>query len=495
MTGPAHIFDKPNRYIGKPEPRADAARLLQGRGSYVDDKKLPRMAHAAFVRSPHAHAKILSIDTEGARAATGVVAVYSGEDLAKHVTPYVGTLTHLAGLRSMPQHPLAVDVARWQGEPVVMIIATSRALAEDACELVYVDYDELPVAVDSETALDTGTPIIHPELESNLAWERDVVAGDIDAAFAAPDVHVVEREFRFGRHTGVTLETRGTVCDYDPSENKLTVYYSGQAPHMMQVIFSKHLDLPEENIRVISNDVGGSFGIKIHTYGDEIATAAAAKLLKRPVKFIADRFESFLTDIHARDHIVNAKMGITQAGTIVGIDFDDLTGIGPFSMYPRTSAIECNQVLNLTGAPYVMENYRAKGRVVFQNKTLMCQYRAVGHPIAMAIADGLLEDAARKIGMDPVALREINLMADDSYPRTSATGMKLDDLSHKRALRKLTELMDYDGLRKAQAMARNQGVYRGIGFVSMVEGYQPQPNVLWYWRRAYCVSRWRNCAP
>ena len=470
MTGPAHIFDKPNRYIGKPEPRADSARLLQGRGSYVDDQKLPRMAHAAFVRSPHAHAKILSIDTQEAGAATGVVAVYSGEDLAEHVTPYIGTLTHLTGLRSMPQHPLAVGVARWQGEPVVMIVATSRALAEDACELVYVDYAELPAAVESETALDTGAPIIHPELGSNLAWERDVVA-----AFAAPDVHVVEREFRFGRHTGVTLEARGTVCDYDPSENQLTVYYSGQAPHMMQVIFSKHLDLPEENIRVISNDVGGSFGIKIHTYGDEIATAAAAKLLKRPVKFIADRFESFLTDIHARDHIVNAKMGITQAGTIVGIDFDDLTGIGPFSMYPRTSAIECNQVLNLTGAPYVMENYRAKGRVVFQNKTLMCQYRAVGHPIAMAIADGLLEDAARKIGMDPVALREINLMADDSYPRTSATGMKLDDLSHKRALRKLTDLMDYDGLRARQTLARRRGVYRGIGFVSMVEVTNPSP--------------------
>ena len=475
MTGPAHIFDKPNRYIGKPEPRADAVRLLQGRGSFVDDQKLPRMVHAAFVRSPHAHAKILSIDTQEARAATGVVAVYSGEDLAKHVMPYVGTLTHLVGLRSMPQHPLAVGVARWQGEPVVMIVATSRALAEDACELVYVDYAELPAAVDSETALDTGAPIIHPELESNLAWERDVVTGDIDAAFAAPDVHVVEREFRFGRHTGVTLEARGTVCNYDPSENKLTVYYSGQAPHMMQVIFSKHLDLPEENIRVISNDVGGSFGIKIHTYGDEIATAAAAKLLKRPVKFIADRFESFLTDIHARDHIVKAKMGVTKAGRIVGLDFDDLTGIGPFSMYPRTSAIECNQVLNLTGAPYVMENYRAKGRVVFQNKTLMCQYRAVGHPIAMAIADGLLEDAARKIGMDPVALREINLMTDDSYPRTSATGMKLDDLSHKRALRKLTDLMDYDGLRESQTLARKKGVYRGVGFVSMVEVTNPSP--------------------
>ena len=308
MTGPAHIFDKPNRYIGKPEPRADSARLLQGRGSYVDDQKLPRMAHAAFVRSPHAHAKILSIDTQEAGAATGVVAVYSGEDLAEHVTPYIGTLTHLTGLRSMPQHPLAVGVARWQGEPVVMIVATSRALAEDACELVYVDYAELPAAVDSETAVDTGAPIIHPELESNLAWERDVVTGDIDAAFAAPDVHVVEREFRFGRHTGVTLEARGTVCDYDPSENQLTVYYSGQAPHMMQVIFSKHLDLPEENIRVISNDVGGSFGIKIHTYGDEISTAAAAKLLKRPGECSAIGFGSLLTNNHARDHIGSAKM-------------------------------------------------------------------------------------------------------------------------------------------------------------------------------------------
>lgn len=475
MTGPNTIFDKPNRYIGQSSPRADAARLLQGRGRYVDDITLPRMLHAAFVRSPHAHAKILTIDTDDARKSEGVMAIYTGAEMAQYVTPYVGVLTHLAGLRSAPQYPMAVDVARWQGEPVAMVIATTRAAAEDACELIMVDYDELPAAVDCETALDPDAPVIHPEFGSNLAWERTVETGDIDAAFAAPGVNVVEREFRFGRHTGVTLETRGTVCDFDPAENQLTVYYSGQAPHMMQVIFSKHLDLPEENIRVISNDVGGSFGIKIHTYGDEIAAAVAAKLLKRPVKFIADRFESFVTDIHARDHVVNARMGVTADGTIVGIDFDDLTGIGPFSMYPRTSAIECNQVLNLTGAPYVLENYRARGRVVFQNKTLMCQYRGVGHPIAMAVADGLVDDAARLIGMDPVDIRRKNLMADDSYPRASATGMKLDDLSHQKALNKLTELMDYDGLRQDQADARAKGIYRGIGFVSMVEVTNPSP--------------------
>ena len=478
MTGPllrSDLFDRPNRYIGQPSPRADAARLLQGRGRFVDDVTLPRMVHAAFVRSPHAHARILSIDTDDGRAMPGVVAIYTGADLAAHVTPYVGVLTHMAGLRSAPQHPLAIDVARWQGEPVVMVIATSRALAEDACELVMVDYDPLPAVLDTEGALAPDATLVHPDFKSNLAWERHVTAGDIDAAFAQPGVRIVEREFRFGRHTGVTLETRGTVCDFDPSEQKLTVHYSGQAPHMMQVIFARHLDLAEENVRVISNDVGGSFGIKIHTYGDEIATAVAARLLRRPVKFIADRFESFVTDIHARDHLLRARLGVTDSGTIVGIDIDDMTGIGPFSMYPRTSAIECNQVLNLTGAPYVLENYRARGRVVFQNKVLSCQYRAVGHPIAMAVADGLVEDAARLIGMDPVALRLRNLMADDSYPRTSATGMKLDDLSHQAALRKLVQIMDYDALRVDQIAARAKGIYRGIGFVSLVEVTNPSP--------------------
>lgn len=475
MTGPATIFDKPNRYIGQSTPRKEAQRLLQGRGRYVDDITLPRMLHAAFVRSPHAHAEILSIEAEAARALDGVVAVYTGAELAQHVTPYVGVLTHLAGLRSAPQYPMATDVVRWQGEPVVMVLASSRAVAEDAADLIEVDYAERPAATDAETALDPDAPVIHPEFGNNLAWEREVSTGDIDAAFAQPGVHIVTRTFRFGRHTGVTLESRGTVCDFDPSENQLTVHYSGQAPHMMQVIFSKHLDLPEEDVRIIAHDVGGSFGIKIHTYGDEIAVAVAAKLLARPVKFIADRFESFVTDIHARDHVVQARMGITDSGRIVGIDFDDLTGIGPYSMYPRTSAIECNQVLNLTGAPYVLENYRARGRVVFQNKTLMCQYRAVGHPIAMAICDGLLEDAARKIGLDPVDLRLKNLMADDSYPTTSAAGMKLDDLSHQKSLRKLVQIMGYDALRKDQEQARAQGIYRGIGFVSMVEVTNPSP--------------------
>ena len=228
-------------------------------------------------------------------------------------------------------------------------------------------------------------------------------------------------------------------------------------------------------MRVVAEDVGGSFGIKIHTYGDEIATAVAAKILKRPVKFVADRNESFLSDIHARDHTVRAKMAVTDTGKIAALAFDSISGIGPYSMYPRTSAIEMNQVLNLTGAPYEIENYRARGRVVFQTKNMMCQYRAVGHPIAMAVCDGLPEDAAAKIGLDPVEMRRRNLMGDDSYPRASAAGMKLDDLSHHKAIVTLTDIMDYDRLRSDQSAARGTGVYRGIGFCSMVEVTNPSP--------------------
>ncbi len=475
MSGPKLSFDQPNRYIGQPVPRADAQRLLMGRGRFVDDMQAPRMVHAAFLRSPVAHGRIVSLDVAAARRMPGVVAVITGADLVGVVEPYVGVLSHLAGLRSAPQMPMAVGRVRWQGEPVAMVLAQSRAEAEDAVAEIHLDLEDLPAATDMERALDPDAPVIHPEFGSNLAWTRTVNVGDVDAALKGQDITIVEREFRFGRHTGVTLEARATLVEYDPAEDQLTVLYSGQAPHMMQFIFAKHFGMLEENVRVISQDVGGSFGIKIHTYGDEIAAAAAARMLGRPVKFVADRFESFMTDIHARDHAVRGRMAVSRAGHIVALDFDDVTGIGPYSMYPRTSAIEANQVLNLTGAPYVVPNYRATSKVVFQNKTLMCQYRAVGHPIAMAICDGLLEEAAAAIGMDPVEIRRRNLMRDDSYPRTSASGMKLDDLSHQKALEKLVEMMDYARLRENQARLRQQGIHRGIGFVSMVEVTNPSP--------------------
>lgn len=466
------VLDRPNSYIGKTVPRPNLERLLEGRGRYVSDMTLPRMVHVVYVRSPYAHARIVGIDAEAAKAVPGVVAVVTGAELAKVCSPWVGVLTHLKGLKSAPQYAIAVDKVHWQGEAVVAILASSRAIAEDAAELVDIEYEELEPVTDMTTALDPDTPVIHPELGDNLAWEREFEAGNVDEAFAGAD-ELIEAEFVFGRHTGVTLEPRAVLADWNAGSKRLTIHQGTQAPHMVQNLAAKHLDLTEAQVRVICEDVGGSFGIKVHMYADEMATYALSKLLRRPVKFVADRLESFNTDIHARDHRCKGKIGVKRDGTITAFEIDDLTGIGPYSMYPRTSAMEANQVVNLIGAPYVTQNYRARARVVFQNKNVMCQYRAVGHPIACSVTEGLVDLAAARIGMDPVEIRRKNLVPDDAYPCASPTGLKFEALSHHTALNKITEMMNYDALRAEQAELRKKGIYRGIGFASFVEITNP----------------------
>ena len=465
-------LDRPNSYIGRSVPRPNLQRLMQGRGQYVSDVVLPRMAHVAYVRSPHAHARIVKITTDAAKKSPGVIAVVTGAEIAKVMTPWVGVLTHLKGLKSAPQAPIAVDRACWQGEAVCAVVANTRAEAEDACELVEVKFEELPPVTDPEVALDLKTPVIHSSLGDNLCFERKLDVGAVDKAFAESDV-VVETTFRFGRHTGVTNEPRSIVADWNEGEQRMTVYQGTQAPHMMQNLFAKHLGIAEHQVRVLTKDVGGSFGIKVHTYADEMATVALSKLLKRPVKFVADRIESFVTDIHARDHRIKAKIGVSKDGTINAFEIDDLTGIGPYSVYPRTSGIEANQIVNLVGGPYKCPNYRAQARVVFQNKNVMCQYRAVGHPIAVAVTEGLVELAAAKIGMDPLELRRRNLIPDDAYPTQSAAGLKFELLSHHEALAHLDSMMNYAGLRAEQKKLREKGVYRGIGFASFIEVTNP----------------------
>jgi carbon-monoxide dehydrogenase large subunit len=465
-------LDRPNSYIGRSVPRPNLARLTQGRAQFVSDIVLPRMAHVAYVRSPHAHARITAIDSAVAKKAPGVIAVVTGAELAKVITPWVGVLTHLKGIKSAPQNALAVDRACWAGEAVVAVVARTRAEAEDACELVQVAYEELPAVTDAETALDPKTPVIHPELGDNLTFERKHEAGNPDQGFRDAD-EVVETTFHFGRHTGVCVEPRAIVADWNPGEQKLTVYHGTQAPHMMQNLFAKHLDLAEHQVRVITKDVGGSFGIKVHTYADEMAVVALSKLLKRPIKFVADRIESFVTDIHARDHRIKARVGVKRDGTITAWEIDDLTGIGPYSVYPRTSGIEANQIVNLTGGPYTCPNYRARARVVFQNKNVMCQYRAVGHPIATHVTEQLVEMAAQKIGMDPLEIRRRNLIPDDGYPCAAPSGIKFEQLSHHSALANIDAMMDYAGLRKEQARLRENGIYRGLGFASFIEVTNP----------------------
>lgn len=465
---------QPGVHVGRPLPRPNAKRLLAGRGNYVTDMKLPRMLHAAFVRSPFAHARIARIDVEAARAAPGVALVATGEDLAKLCTPWVGTLDHFKGMKSEPQRPLPLDRVTWSGQAVVAVVAATRAAAEDACELVEVEYEELPILADLDMALAPDAPRLVEGFADNLCFHSAIESGAVDDLFTSA-AHVVEADLAFGRHTGVTLEPRAIIADYDASEHALTVHHGTQTPFQFQDLYARHYSIPEARVRVAAPDVGGSFGVKLHVYHEDMAVVGLSMLAGRPVKFVADRLEAFVSDIHARDHRVRAKAAVDADGRILAMAVEDETGIGAFSTYPRTSAVEGNQVIRLIGAPYRLEAYRADLKVVFQNKTQTSQYRAVGHPIACAVTEHLVEKAAATTGLDPFAIRERNLIPDDAYPCQSLTGYKFEKLSHEGCLAKLRPLMDYDRLRAEQAELRRRGVHRGIGIAAFVEITNPTP--------------------
>ena len=476
MTDPTHqpwIFG-PNSYIGRTVPRPNAKRLLSGRGTYTDDIRLPRMVHVAFLRSPLAHAEIRSIDTHAAQQVDGVVAVVTGHQMANWCTPWVGTLTHLAGLKSAPQHALAIDRVCWQGEPVAVVAAESRAQAEDAVAQIVIEWNPLPAVTEPIAALEARSATIHPSLGDNLAWRGEVTAGDVTHAYANAAA-VIEETYGSNRHTGVCPETRSIVADFNAEDEQLTVYQSTQAPHMMQSLFAKHIGLEEHRVRVICKDVGGAYGIKVHAYPDEFCTVALARMLARPVKFVADRYESFHSDIHARDHQIKTKVAVSADGELTAFEIDDVTGVGPYSVYPRTSAMESMQILNFTAGQYQHKHYKAQARVVYQNKTPMSQYRAVGHPIVTLITEGMVDDAARAIGMDPLTIRRKNLRPDDDYPSTSASGLPFERLSHQASLEKLVDMLNYDELRQDQYDARMKGIYRGIGLATFIEMTNPGP--------------------
>jgi carbon-monoxide dehydrogenase large subunit len=456
--------------------RQGARKAVAGAGRYTDDISLPRMLHATFLRSPHAHARLIRLDVAAARRAPGVALVMTGKELAARIAgPWLGVLTCFPGMKSAPQYPMVIECACWQGEPVVIVVAQSRAVAEDAVELIEAEWQELPAAVDKESALDPGAPVIHPELGDNLAFEKTLRAGDVDAAFRDADIFV-EETFRFARHTAVSLESRAVLADYNKPTGELTLYTSSQVPHMIQTIYARTLGIPDHMMRVVAPDVGGSFGMKIHSYGDEVATAAAAIELGRPVKFIADRLESFVSDIHARENLVKARLAASKAGDIKAMEIDVLAGAGAYSQYPRTSVFEANQILTITGGPYRHKHYRARAKVAYLNKVPTSQYRAVGHPIGNSVGEALVDMAAAACGVDPLEIRTRNVMPDDGYPTVTAAGINVKDLSHQKCLALLEQRMGYAALRAEQAELRKQGIYRGIGIAAFIKGTAPGPS-------------------
>lgn len=454
--------------IGARIPRRELKRLLSGHGRYVDDIKLPRMVHACFVRSPHPHAKIISLDIEAAKNASGVVAVFTAADINPRCEPFVAVALHRPGHRSAPQLLLAANRAVWQGQPVLLIAAESRAEAEDAAELVGIEWEPLPAVGDQVQAIEAGAQAVHEAINDNVAFEFSIEKGEPAKAFAEADI-VIEEELRFERQMAMTLESRGLIADFNPGDGTLTVTHSHQSPFQMQQIFSKHLGIPEHLVRVIAPDVGGGFGMKVNLYCDEIATAVASMILGRPVKFCVDRLESFVSDAHARDHLVKCRIAVKKSGEILAMEMDDLGAVGAFGMPLRFNVAEGMMAITATGTPYQFTNYKARTRSVYVNKNLIGMYRGVGMPLACVATELLTDLAAEKLGVDTVEFKRRQYRPKSSLPCVTPGGQRLETVSFHECLDKLVAMMDYDKLRKNQRELRERGVYRGLGIATFCE--------------------------
>jgi aerobic carbon-monoxide dehydrogenase large subunit len=454
--------------IGRAMPRAATKRLVVGRGRYLDDISLKDELYGAFLRSPHAHAAFKISDTVHAAGLSGVVRILTADDIDGVCSPWKCVLRNAPGLASPEQRALARGSVVFQGEPVALVIAHSRAVAEDALELIEVEWSELPAVTSLEAAV-SATPIpAHVGLKDNICWSFEHRAGDPDKAFANA-AQIVSRRLNFVRKTGVPLETRGILASYDPSSNAMLVHVSHQMPHQFQLHVSELLNMAPHDVRVICSDVGGGFGIKMHIYPEEIAVCAASKLIGRPVKFVADRIESMLSDVHAREHIVEARMAIDADGMISAIEVDDIQGLGAYSVYPRSSTAEAMSTLRAIGGPYRFDHYVARLRSVLQNKVMTGQYRSVGHPIATAVTECLVEDAARMRGEDSIEFRRRNFLPAEMMPWVSPIGARMVDLSHHKCLDRMMELVNYRKLCADIENWRGHGRVVGFGLASFVE--------------------------
>jgi carbon-monoxide dehydrogenase large subunit len=454
--------------IGARIPRRELKRLLAGHGRYIDDIRLPRMLHASFVRSPHAHAKLVSIDVAAAKHAPGVAAVLTAAEINPRCEPFVGVALHRPGHRSAPQRLFAAERAVWQGQPAAIVLADSRAEAEDAAELVEIEWQPLPVVGDQLQAIAPGAPVIHPEVPDNVAFDFTLEKGEPAKAFAEADL-VIEEELRFERQMAMTLEARGLIADFNPSDGSLTVIHAHQSPFQMQEIFAKHLGIPEHQVRVVAPDIGGGFGMKLNIYSDEIATVVASVILGRPVKFCVDRLESFVSDAQARDHRIKCRIACRKTGEITAMEIDDLGAVGAYGMPMRFNVAEGMMAVVMTGAPYAFESYKARTRSVYVNKNLIGMYRGVGMPFACIVAELLTDLAAERLGINTVDFKRRNYRPKSTLPCVTPGGQRLETVSFHECLEKLVKLMDYDALRSEQRALRERGIYRGIGIGTFCE--------------------------
>jgi carbon-monoxide dehydrogenase large subunit len=455
------------RMVGSSVIPDEAIPLVEGDGRFLNDIKLPGMYHVAFLRSQHAHARLNAIDSSAAQRLPGVIKVLSGKELLGKVDPFRSMPNRFSGGESV-QYWLAVDKVRFCGEAICAVVAEDRATAEDACDLITVDYQPLPAVTDPRQGERDDAPLVHDSCANNYLIKREYQRGDVDEAFR--DAHVVvKRKFRIGRKQALCLEGRGCVAGYRENTFTLTVWISHQLPYVVRHYIAKHLRLPETEVRVIVPHTGGGFGQKASIYPEEFVCGWLALQLRRPVKWVEDRFENMVASTHARDQYIEIEIAADRDGRILALSSDVWVDVGAYSTYLWSAGMEPLQTAGLMPGPYRIGAMRYRTRGVATNKTPVGPYRAVGRPSASASLELAIDEVARRLQLDPVEVRRRNLIPAEAMPYRNANNLVHDNVNYLPCLKLSAAKADYERLRAEQRAASTNGKLRGIGVACYAE--------------------------
>ncbi|HEY3536124.1 MAG TPA: xanthine dehydrogenase family protein molybdopterin-binding subunit [Trinickia sp.] len=460
------------RLIGASVKRKEDYRFLTGAGQYTDDIVLPQQTYGMFVRSPHAHARLGKIDVEAARGAPGVIAVFTGADLAAEKVGGLpcGWLIHSTDGSPMrePPHPvLATGKVRHVGDPVALVIAETAKAAKDAAELVTVDYDLLPAVADTAHAADSGQPAVHDEVPDNVCytWGHGDKAAT-DAAFAQA-AHVTTLEIVNNRLVPNAIEPRAVNASYSRQDESYTVYVANQNPHVERLLMAAFvLSLPESKLRIVAPDVGGGFGSKIFLYGEDVALTWASKRIGRPVKWTAERSESFVSDAHGRDHVTKAELALDRDGRFLAMRVHTTANMGAY-LSTFASSVPTILYATLLAGQYATPAIYAEVKAVFTNTVPVDAYRGAGRPEATYVVERLVETAAHELGMDPAEIRRRNFIR--AFPYTTPVGLTYDTGDYEVCLARAIELADVAGFAARRDAAKQNGKLRGLGYSCYIE--------------------------
>jgi carbon-monoxide dehydrogenase large subunit len=452
------------RVIGAALPRKEDYRFVTGQGRYLDDIAFPGCLHAHFVRSPHAHARIAAMDCAAARAAEGVVTIVTGRELAEW-TNSARMAPTIEGLHPVEFSTLPIDKVRFIGDPLVCIIATDRYLAEDAAELIAIDYDVLDPVTDIDRALAAGAPLVDDSLPSNLVSRQSFAAGDPARAFAEAGI-VVEASFHQHRQTHAPIETRGCCAVWDQGRRHLTMHIGNQVPHPFRTQLAGRMRLTESQVTIVCPDIGGAFGQKIALYREELTVAALARQLRRPVRWREDRGENLIAASHAREDVARTRAAIDKDGRILALELDIVEDFGAYCFYPANYLARV--VAMILSGPYRISDYAFEVKVALTNK---CGNGPMRAPMAITswIMDGTIEAIARKLLLDPIEVSLANMLRPADLPYTMATGLVVEDVTPRETLQTALDAFDIAGFRARQQSDRARGIYRGVGLCCVVE--------------------------